>query len=287
MEHQAFEMNATLVTLSVGGADSVTWCWCRRIARTWPRTSASTGGYRCGQTRAISTSLGRRCLRAQQQLRWSVQLASGLSVARDAQRRARSSRWSRSPPLKELCRPRHGRRSLQPVHVQCRMGSSLAWSSAQHGIGGSLWARGGGPSQRRDTARRHERLVLQFEQRATAPDPDLDPNADPNSASVPVPPRSRPGGAARGTCGSRTDSSRCSCNSRTRNSRTRSSRASGSAARGLAGPDCWNPRTPTSRTRSSRTSGSAARGLPGPASARGRPALVQLLCHLPTPRAGA
>ena len=125
-------------------------------------------------------------------------------------------------------------------------------------------------------------------QRATAPDPDLDPNADPNSASVPVPPRSRPGGATRGTCGSRTDSSRCSCcNSRTRNSRTRSSRASGSAARGLAGPDCWNPRTPTSRTRSSRTSGSAARGLPGPASARGRPALVQLLCHLPTPRAGA
>jgi len=119
VEHQAFEMNVTLVTLSVGGADSVTWCWCRQSARTWPRTSASTGGYRCGQTRAISTSLGRRCLRAQQQLRWSVQLASGLSVARNAQRRARSSRWSRTCPcaLKELRRPRHGRRSLQPVHV--------------------------------------------------------------------------------------------------------------------------------------------------------------------------
>ena len=146
VEHQAFEMNVTLVTLSVGGADSVTRCWCRRSARTWPRTSASTGGYRCGQTRAISTSLGRRCLRAQQQLRWSVQLASSLSVAPNAQRRARSSRWSRTCPcaLKELRRPRHGRRSLQPVHVQCRMGSSLAWSSAQHDIGGSL-AAGNGP----------------------------------------------------------------------------------------------------------------------------------------------
>jgi hypothetical protein len=145
VEHQAFEMNVTLVTLSVGGADSVTWCWCRQSARTWPRTSASTGGYRCGQTRAISTSLGRRCRRAQQQLRWSVQLASGLSVARNAQRRARSSRWSRTPSLKELRRPRHGRRSpLASDPAQCRMGSSLAWSSAQHDIGGSL-AAGNGP----------------------------------------------------------------------------------------------------------------------------------------------
>ncbi len=44
MEHQAFEMNVTLVTLSVGGADSVTRCWCRRSARTWPRTIVQHGG---------------------------------------------------------------------------------------------------------------------------------------------------------------------------------------------------------------------------------------------------